>query len=105
MESDSLKVSGVPAIGVKRRGIGPAVGLIFVAPLVAEFLLGNLPLKLLPALIVLAPMYGGGAAEMAGGTGRLDQGFAFVHVKDCPGRSALYSFVSNQLFTLKVYLL
>jgi hypothetical protein len=61
LESDSLKVSGVPAIGVKRRGIGPAVGLIFVAPLVAEFLLGNLPLKLLPALIVLAPMYGGGA--------------------------------------------
>jgi hypothetical protein len=39
----------------------PAVGLFFVAPLVAEFLLGNLSLKLLPALIVLAPMYGGGA--------------------------------------------
>ena len=34
---------------------------MFVAPLVAEFLLGNLPIKLLPALIVLAPMYGGGA--------------------------------------------
>jgi hypothetical protein len=46
---------------VKRRGIWPALGLIFTAPLVAEFLLGNLPLKLLPALIVLAPLYGGGA--------------------------------------------
>jgi hypothetical protein len=44
-----------------RRGIWPALGLMFVAPLVAEFLLGNLPIKLLPALIVLAPMYGGGA--------------------------------------------
>lgn len=33
----------------------------FISPLVAEFLLGNLPIKLLPALIVLAPMYGGGA--------------------------------------------
>lgn len=44
-----------------RGGTWPAVALIFVAPLVAEFLLGNLPIKLLPALIVLAPLYGGGA--------------------------------------------
>jgi hypothetical protein len=35
--------------------------LFFIAPFVAEFLLGDLSLKLLPALIVLAPMYGGGA--------------------------------------------
>ncbi len=39
----------------------PAVGLFFLAPLVAEFLLGDLPMTMLPALIVLAPMYGGGA--------------------------------------------
>jgi hypothetical protein len=39
----------------------PAIGLFFMAPLVAEFLLGDLPINLLPALIVLAPMYGGGA--------------------------------------------
>src|SRR5947209_3470482 len=47
----------------KRRKvqIGPVIGLFFTAPLVAEFLLGNLPIKLLAALIVLAPMYGGGA--------------------------------------------
>ncbi len=47
----------------ERRKIqfGPVIGLFFAAPLVAEFLLGNLPIKLLPALIVLAPMYGGGA--------------------------------------------
>jgi len=41
--------------------IGLAAGLFFLAPLIAEFLLGNLPIKLLPALVVLAPMYGGGA--------------------------------------------
>jgi hypothetical protein len=49
---------------VAERGkiqFGPVIGLFFAAPLVAEFLLGNLPVKLLPALIVLAPMYGGGA--------------------------------------------
>lgn len=45
----------------KPRGIWPALALLFTAPLVAEFLLGNLPIKMLPALVVLAPMYGGGA--------------------------------------------
>src|SRR5580700_10390398 len=39
----------------------PAIGLFFVAPLVAEFLLGDLPIDMLGALVVLAPMYGGGA--------------------------------------------
>ena len=55
-----------------RRAL-PAVGLFFLAPLVAEFLLGNLPITLLGALVVLAPMYGGGALlirETARRTGR-----------------------------------
>ncbi len=43
------------------RRVAPAIGLFFLAPLVAEFLLGNLPITLLPALVVLAPLYGGGA--------------------------------------------
>jgi hypothetical protein len=43
-----------------KRGIWPELALFFVAPLVAEFLLGNLPIKLLPTLVVLAPLYGGG---------------------------------------------
>ena len=43
------------------RRVAPAVGLFLLAPLVAEFLLGNLPLTMLPALIALAPLYGGGA--------------------------------------------
>ena len=41
------------------RRTAPAVGLFFLAPLVAEFLLGNLPITLLPALVLLAPLYGG----------------------------------------------
>lgn len=44
-----------------RRSVSAAITLFFVAPFVAEYLLGDLSLKLLPALIVLAPMYGGGA--------------------------------------------
>jgi len=43
------------------RNIFAVITLILVAPLVAEYLLGDLPLKLLPALIVMAPAYGGGA--------------------------------------------
>jgi hypothetical protein len=55
------------------RKAAPAIGLFFLAPLVAEFLLGDLPITLLPALIVLAPVYGGGALlirEMVRRTGR-----------------------------------
>jgi hypothetical protein len=44
-----------------RRRIGPAVGLFLLAPLVAEFLLGNLPVTWLLVLPVLALLYGGGA--------------------------------------------
>jgi hypothetical protein len=44
-----------------KRNLSAVITLFFVAPLVAEFLLGDLPLKLLPVLIMLAPMYGGGA--------------------------------------------
>ncbi len=44
-----------------RRNVPAAITLFFVAPFVAEYLLGDLSLKLLPALILLAPMYGGGA--------------------------------------------
>ncbi|QYC42409.1 hypothetical protein Nocox_24030 [Nonomuraea coxensis DSM 45129] len=39
----------------------PALGLFLLSPLAGEFLLGNLPVTALPALVVLAPLYGGGA--------------------------------------------
>jgi hypothetical protein len=62
----------------KKRGIWPALGLIFVAPLVAEFLLGDLPIKLLPALIVLAPMYGGGALLIREAVRRTGRGWPSI---------------------------
>lgn len=55
------------------RRVAPAILLFFVAPLVSEFLLGDLPIKMLGALVVLAPMYGGGALlirEVVRRTGR-----------------------------------
>ncbi|WP_433218683.1 hypothetical protein ACQP00_13140 [Dactylosporangium sp. CS-047395] len=50
-----------------------AVALFFLAPLVAEFLLGDFGINALFALVFLAPMYGGGAIlirEFARRTGR-----------------------------------
>jgi len=44
-----------------KRKIFAVLTLFFVTPLVAEYLLVNLLLKLLAALIVLAPAYGGAA--------------------------------------------
>ena len=41
--------------------VWPALMLFFLAPWVAEFLLGNISVTVLPAMIVLAPLYGGGA--------------------------------------------
>lgn len=43
------------------RRVAPAIFLFFLAPLVAEFLLGDLPVTMLGSLVVLAPAYGGGA--------------------------------------------
>lgn len=55
------------------RNISAVIALFLVTPLVAEYLLGDLPLRLLAAVIVLAPAYGGGAVlirETARRTGR-----------------------------------
>ncbi len=57
---DHRKTIGTAA-QVRRRGILPAVVLLFLAPIVAEFLLGNMPISMLGLLAILAPVYGGGA--------------------------------------------
>lgn len=96
-EQERLQVAGAPI--AKRRGIWPALGLFFTAPLVAEFLLGNLPIKLLPALIVLAPMYGGGALlirEWVRRTGRgwpsiLLLGMAYAIVEEAYATQSLFN--------------
>ena len=49
------------SVNQTQRNIPAAILLFFVAPLVAEFLLGDISIRLLVALIPLAPMYGGGA--------------------------------------------
>jgi hypothetical protein len=55
------------------RRIAPAIALYFLAPFVAEFLLGNFPITLIFLILPLSTMYGGGALfirELARRTGR-----------------------------------
>ena len=43
------------------RRVLPALALFVIAPLIAEFLLGNMSITHLGLLVILAPLYGGGA--------------------------------------------
>jgi len=43
------------------RRVAPALGLYFLAPLISEFLLGDFPITRLGIILILAPVYGGGA--------------------------------------------
>jgi hypothetical protein len=55
------------------RRVAPAIFLFFLSPFVAEYLLGDFPITYLPLIVVLAPMYGGGALvirEVVRRTGR-----------------------------------
>ena len=60
------------------RSIPAAVTLFFLAPIVAEFLLGDFPATWLPLLIILAPMYGGGALLIRELTRRAGRGWPTI---------------------------
>ncbi|GLX93831.1 hypothetical protein [Herbidospora sp. NBRC 101105] len=55
--------------------IALAVGLFLLAPLMGEYLIGNIPATHLPGLIVLAPMYGGAALLIREVTRRTRRGW------------------------------
>jgi hypothetical protein len=61
-----------------QRSISAAVTLFFLAPIVAEFLLGDFPATWLPLLIILAPMYGGGALLIRELTRRSGRGWPTI---------------------------
>ena len=60
------------------RSIPAAITLFFLAPIVAEFLLGDFPATWLPLLIVIAPMYGGGALLIRELTRRAGRGWPTI---------------------------
>lgn len=57
------------------RRVAPAIGLFFLSPLVAEFLLGDFTVAQLPYLVLLAPAYGGAAVVIREVTRRAGRGW------------------------------
>lgn len=60
------------------RKVAPALVLFFLSPFVAEFLLGDFSIDALPALIFLAPLYGGGALTLREIARRRNLGWASI---------------------------
>jgi hypothetical protein len=57
------------------RRVAPAVGLFFLAPLVAEYLLGNVAIDAIAGLLLLSPLYGGGTVLIREVTRRAGRGW------------------------------
>ena len=74
------------------------MSLFFVAPFIAEYLLGDLPLKLLPVLLVAAPMYGGGAVLIRETARRMGRGWPTMLVLGMAYTLVEEAFVTQSLF-------
>jgi hypothetical protein len=85
--------------GDKRKTrLAPAFGLFFLAPLVGEFLLGNLPITWLWALISLAPLYGAGALLIRELARRLQLGWPGIVILGLAYAVIEEAFVTQSLF-------
>lgn len=62
------------------KRISSAIGLFFLAPFVSEYLLGDFPLTKLGYLVILAPMYGGGALLIREVVRRAERGWPTILV-------------------------
>jgi hypothetical protein len=80
------------------RGIGAAASLFFLAPLVAEYLLGDIPLSQLAPLVALAPMYGGGAILIRETVRRTGRGWPSFILLALAYAAMEEAFVSQTLF-------
>ncbi|HEY0758462.1 MAG TPA: hypothetical protein VGD59_04305 [Acidisarcina sp.] len=101
-QSDSQLTATATATAARQKAavvrIAPAFALFFVAPLIAEFLLGNLPIKLLPALTVLAPLYGGGALLIRESARRTGRGWPSIFVLGLAYTILEEAFTTQSLF-------
>lgn len=60
------------------RRVAPAFALFFISPFIAEFLLGDLSISALGLLLVMAPLYGGGALVIREVARRLGRGWPAI---------------------------
>src|SRR5580704_16660015 len=80
------------------RSIPAAVTLFFLAPIVAEFLLGDFPATSLPLLIIIAPMYGGGALLIRELTRRAGRGWPTILLLGAAYAIVEEAFTTQSLF-------
>ncbi len=85
-------------MAASKSKLSAVITLFFVAPVVAEYLLGDLPLKLLPALIVLAPAYGGAAVLIREAGRRTGRGWPMMLVLGAAYASIAEGLVTQSLF-------
>ncbi len=69
-----------------QRSVLAALTLFFIAPLVAEFLLGDFPITFLSPLILMTPFYGGGALLIRELTRRTGRGWPAILLLGCAYR-------------------
>jgi hypothetical protein len=81
-----------------QRNIPAVIALFFTAPLVAEFLLGDISIRLLVALIPLAPMYGGGALLIREVVRRARRGWPSILVLGAAYALVEEAFTTQSLF-------
>jgi hypothetical protein len=81
-----------------KRHFLPAIGLFFLSPLVGEFLLGNLPITWIWLLLVLAPLYGGGALLIRETTRRLRLGWPSMVIFGLVYAIVEEAFITQSLF-------
>jgi hypothetical protein len=81
-----------------KRNLSAVVTLFFVAPFIAEYLLGDLPLKFIFVLILMAPMYGGGAVLIREAARRMGRGWPTMFVLGMVYALVEEGFISQSLF-------
>jgi hypothetical protein len=89
---EEKNMPGVPS-ATARRSRAPLFGLLLLAPLVGEYLLGNVSIRELPAIPFLIPMYGCGALLIREAARRTGRGWATILVL-----GAAYGLVEAGLF-------
>ena len=97
----------VPERIQSKRNLSAVWALFFVAPFVAEYLLGDLPLKLLPVLVIMGPMYGGAAILIRETARRMGRSWPTMLVLGMAYTVVEEAFISQSLFNpdyLKMHL-
>jgi hypothetical protein len=92
-----------PPTSHQYRSIPAALTLFFLVPLVAEFLLGDFPATWLPLIIVLAPMYGGGALLIRELTRRAGRGWPTILLLGVAYAIVEEAFTTQSLFNPDIF--